>query len=480
MKTSLLNFATSLLAVAFIFPVSAQADDSKLLTLVNDLQKQMMQMQMMLERQDQKIRALEKREPQIQVTPSSQSGEEISLMSEKEFDERLNKATGGAQEWLKDLSLKGDLRLRYEAFDFHSGSPSGSADRNRFRYRLRFGLEKKFSEDVKIGFGLNSAETAGTGVDSGLQVDPTSANTSFDNLFNFKDIFIEKVYAQYSPSWAKRGPIEKTTVAAGKLDNPFEKGSSDMVWDRDVKPEGIYEKFDLKFLDSGSLDLTGFATFGQFILDEDIATGEADAELFAQQIGLNAAVSTPYFDKPAELLSAFSFYNYSDYAINGNFLIGTTSLARGNTNVDGPATVLDSEDFEVLEYYNEIALYPRGIPIRPFFDLAHNIASQYVGDEELAWTLGAKIGGIKKRGDWELSCAYRRIEPESLVGAFSDSDFGLGHAGKRGSILKLGYALTDNITVNSGASLVNNLTVDTAGVRDEEQRRFQLDMNWKF
>ena len=85
-----------------------------------------------------------------------------------------------------------------------------------------------------------------------------------------------------------------------------------------------------------------------------------------------------------------------------------------------------------------------------------------------------------EKGDWELGLAYKRIEPESVVGAFNDSDFGLGHSGKRGSVFKLGYALTDSITLGGAAFFVNNLTTGTGGVRDEEQRRFQLDLAWKF
>lgn len=456
-----------ILTLTAALPMQAMADDGQLLKMVQGLQEQMMKMQYTIEHQNAKIEALEKRDTPIKIAPPS-DGKMIASGSAP--PEKTKEVPG----WLENLTLKGDLRLRYEAFDFHSGDPAGSDSRNRFRYRLRYGLEKKFNDEIKIGFSFVSGENT-----NGVQVDPTSTNTTFDNLFNYKDIYVDRAYAAYTPAWAEAGPLKKTTITAGKLDNPFEKGSSDMVWDRDVKPEGIYEKFDFDLFKSDRFDVKSFVALGQFVLDEDIATGEADAELYGEQAGIYGSM-TGITEKPVDFLSAFSFYNYSDYAINGNFLIGTTSLARGNTNVAGPATVLDSEDFKVLEYYNEIAFDVRGVPVRPFFDLAHNVASQYVGDEELAWSLGTKIGSIKEKGDWEISYAYRRIEPESIVGAFSDSDFGLGHAGKRGSILKLGYALTDYLTLNGGASFVNNLTTATAGVRDEEQRRFQVDLNWKF
>ena len=87
-----------------------------------------------------------------------------------------------------------------------------------------------------------------------------------------------------------------------------------------------------------------------------------------------------------------------------------------------------------------------------------------------------------KKGDWEVSYAYKRIEYESVVGAFNDSDFGLGHSGKQGSVIKAGFALTYNITLNSAMFFVNNTGLGNAaaGIRDERQNRFQVDLVWKF
>lgn len=311
---------------------------------------------------------------------------------------------------------------------------------------------------------------------SGQNVDPTSTNTSFDNNFNFKDLFIEKAYASYTPAWFDAAFVDQATFKAGKIDNPFEKGSSDIIWDRDVKPEGASEQFAFKKTEMGDTELGGYFTAGQFVLDEDGTSG-GDAELFGYQLGFNAVAYTPFLERPVDWLSAVSYYSYQDYAKNNNFLIGTTSLARGNSTC---GTSLCSGDFGIWEFYNEVAFYPSGLPVRPYFDFAANLADDAFDSENKAWALGVKVGGIQKKGDWELGLAYKRIEPESVVGAFNDSDFGLGHSGKRGSVFKLGYALTDSITLGGAAFFVNNLTTGTGGVRDEEQRRFQLDLAWKF
>lgn len=468
------------LCLGMLFLVSNAAADvdpiAKLTNLVGDMQKQMGQMQKTIDQQNQKIRELENRKPQVQIGGSSV--ETMDPQKEKEkFEKNLAEKIGDADKWLKNLKFSGDGRLRYEAFDFTNGTTSETDSRNRFRYRLRIGAEKKLNDQFKAGFGVSSGEAS-----SGQNVDPTSTNTTFDNLFNLKDVFIERVYATYNPNWAKVGPIEKAEISGGKFTNPFEKGSSDMIWDRDVRPEGAYEKVDLRLYDGEDVKVKAYGLLGQFILDEDSSAGNnADAELYAFQAGLATSILTPAFEKPVDWLSAMSWYSYSDYTNASNFLIGTTSLARGNSNFVGPSTELDAEDFEVIELYNEVKLYPFGeVALTPFFDIATNPQNEsQQNDEGWAWAFGTKLGGIKKKGDWELGYAYKRIENDSVVGAFNDSDFGLGHSGKRGSQFKLGYALTDNIQLNGAAFFVNNLTTGTASVRDEEQRRFQIDLVYK-
>ncbi len=468
-----------MLAVLLCLSTAAFADEASQVQMnsaLGNLEKKMADMQRTIDSQNNKIRSLENRQPM--AGGSVAASEPTPPMSDYEFNQRLETSLGGANKWLKDLSFKGDLRLRYEAFNNTSGrTPSDTDDRNRFRYRLRFGWEKKFSEDLKVGFGLASGEQqAGTSL-----ADNVSTNTTFDNNFNFKDIFVEKVFASWNPSFLRGSIVKNTNITAGKFDNPFEKGTSDMIWDRDVKPEGLYEKFDFKLWDGENVDWTSFLTLGQFILDEDGTLG-GDSELFAYQGGLNSVFYVPFMERPMEWLGAISFYDYNKYAKHGNFAIGAFSIARGNTNADGNAAELDVGNFAVVEAYNEFGLSPFGVPIRPFYDVAYNEgADKPFSDNALAWGLGTKIGGIVKKGDWEVSYTYKSIEPESVPGGFNDSDFGAsGHSGHHGSVFKGGYALMDNMTVNFAAFFVNNLTTGTASVNDEAQQRFQTDLVWKF
>ena len=470
--------------IALITPAPdafAQADPmTPVHQAIQDLQKQMLVMQQTIESQNHRISELEHR-PSIRIPGSEAAG---TVSSDTEFNERVSQALGGSDKWLKGLSFKGDLRLRYDGMQNTSGDPAEADDRNRFRYRLRFGFEKQFSEEMKAGFGLASGENV-----SGSQVDPTAVNTTFDNLFNFKDVYIEKAYATYLPNWAKIGPVSRFEVTAGKFWNPFERGASDLVWDRDLKPEGIYESVDFGIFENPDLKLNGYATAGQFVLNESASSG-GDAELFAQQLGFITEFPGLLFDKPLGIHSAVSYYSFLDYAQSSNFMIGTTSLARGNPNASGNPLELDTGDFEVLEIYNELQLDTFGLPFRPFIDWAVNLDNACVSgecitspgtNENNAYALGTKIGKLDKKYSWELSYTYKRVEANSIMGAFFDSDFGnIGHADRRGSVIKASYALTDNLQLNLSGYLVNNLNTGTAGIRDEEQRRLQSDLVWKF
>ena len=485
------------------FSSAAFADEAELMSLVKNMQKQMNDLQSTVMAQKSEIDALKNRPANVQMGAGATSPEVTPPMSEAEFNQRLGDRLGGADKWLKDLKFSGDLRLRYEAFHLHDGNPADTnqPDRNRFRFRLRYGFEKTFNPEMKVGFSMASGEkstlssaTAGKGVGN---ADPISTNQSMTGDFNFKNIWIEKAYATYTPEWAKVSiadglNVSGLEVTAGKFTNPFERGSTDMIWDRDLKPEGIYEKVDVNLLKTDNLTLKAYGTAGQFILNETGTAGSIDSNLWAFQVGLNPIFYVPGMERPVDALSALSIYDYQHYADHTNFTVNGISFANGNytyNNGVADATRLDAQQFNTLAFYQEVAVYPYGIPVRPFFEFARNMASQatLTTDSNNAWSAGMTVGKLQKKGDWQAGYQYKWIGASSVVGAFNDSDFGgynYGGVAKAGSVVKLGYNLTDYLTANAAAFLVSpissrNSTANGAQL-DEAVRRFQLDLTYKF
>ena len=498
------KLASLLVVCLMTFSSAAFADEAQLMDMVKQMQQQMTEMQSTVMAQKAEIQALKANGGSIQTAPSGV--EQTPPMSEAEFNQRLSDSTGGANKWLKDLKFSGDLRLRYEAFKLtgnrnNGGTPPVNAyqpDRNRFRIRLRYGFEKTFSPEIKVGFSMATGEkVVNTGTSStGINGDPISTNTSLNNNFDFKNIWVEKAYATYTPEWAKFGDsdalsISGLEVTAGKFNNPFEKGSTDMIWDRDLKPEGIYEKIDARLLKNDSLDLKAYATLGQFVLTESGNVGTKDSNLFAYQVGLNPVFYVPGMERPIDALSALSIYDYQNFAQLNNWAVGG---ANGNPSV---GTTLSAAQFNILSFYQEINFYPYGIPVKPFAEFARNMSNtagglQTSGDSKMtggedAWSLGLTLGKLAKKGDLQGSYQYKYIGANSVVGAFNDSDFGgynYGGTDKAGSVIKVGYNLTDYLTLNGACYLVRPITqrdVVANGMQaDQSVRRFQLDMTYKF
>lgn len=487
-------------------PATGSADVQK---MMNDLIKQMDQLKQTIESQNKKIQYLEQKTSDSVKISQPISGAQATPMSQKEFQDMLGTEIKNYS-YLKNLKMGGDLRLRWEAFNEQKGSDA-LEDRNRFRYRLRYGIENGIGDDMTVGFRLATGElrskesSSNPSSTTGNLVygsDPTSTNQTMGSpgLFSFNTIVIEKAYAKYAPKFLKdlavAGPvtIKKMEIGGGKFDNPFAKYTSPMVWDGDVTPEGLYEKVDLNVYQNEGNEVNLFGMAMQSPLKES-GSGSSDAALFAYGTGLNLTAYTPLMEKPVEVTSAVNMYNWVNYSQKSNWVLeGATSLAKGNTTCvgtagAGPCAGLEGGDPMIMQFYNELKLSPlMNTPITLFNDVASNLhngsTSGASARESTAWGLGAKLGGVKNRGDWELGYAYYQIPPNAVVGAFSDSDFGQGHSNNVGSVVKAGYGLTKNLTLNLAWFNVRpydqQLAINNTVRGDHTTNRFQTDLTWKF
>src|SRR5262245_45145141 len=75
-------------------------------------------------------------------------------------------AKSGMPEWVTALKFSGDIRARYDGIygynsyiDTNTGFTNKFVNRNRFRYRLRFGATVTMFDNLEAGFKLPSADT---------------------------------------------------------------------------------------------------------------------------------------------------------------------------------------------------------------------------------------------------------------------------------------------------------------------------------
>jgi hypothetical protein len=472
------------LMAALVVPAkAAYADEALILQQIdrlakqmNDMKGQMSQMQQTIDAQHFQIVNLEKQMAAPLVIRGDGAGG-----SNQDFSNNLRASIGEADKWLKGLKFSGDLKLRYEAQGSNKGS--GIRDKNRFRFRLRFGFEKTFSDEMKAGFRIttgsrqyNPTSTTAGSVDTIGQI--TTTNQTMNDNFDLKAANIDRAYATYLPNWAKVGPVEKFEMTAGKFGNPFEEGSSMMIWDRDVVPEGVYEKLDGKIFGSDRLDLGGMLTAGQLVLQESSNAG-GDAELFAIQGGLKPKINLPGMERPIEAKNLMSWYYFDNMTKSGNYMSAGYNPLQGNDLAAG--------NFKVLEIYNEMSTeIPKWkIPkLTLFHDWSKNLDDGALtkmtgGGQDMAWSSGIKIGELKKKGSWEAAYEYYWIEANATPSVFVDAD--LGGTNRQGSVFRLFYAFSDYMNAGTSLFLVDRLLQsDTNWGTNQERETWQLDMNWKF
>lgn len=315
--------------------------------------------------------------------------------------------------WLEDLKFSGDLRLRYQGECF-SGEDRNTKDRNRARFRLRVGATKTWLDDqMEVGFRLAS----------GSSDDPTSTNQTFDDHFSEKHVWIDLAYARYNPNWLKG-----FTLVGGKMKNPFV--HTDLVWDSDVNPEGVWGRYKHKL---GNLE--PFAGVGYFVLDE--SGGGHDTILVGYQAGLDWKIT-----KDVKWTVAGTYYDFDHFH---------TSYRDANGNDVNAAGDLAAGQFHMINLTNKVGFKALGLPMSAYFDWIHNCgdkdSAEDYDNQNNGYAVGLKVGKNKRKGDWSAGYKYAYIEANATPGAINDSDF--GHANRKGHVWGATYNLTDSLTIGA-------------------------------
>jgi hypothetical protein len=403
-----------------------------------------------------------------QLTQQKVSREEMMQLMEK-WNADSAKRASALPKWAENLKFSGDLRLRAEALCYNWGDSPGAdhrPDRNRARFRLRFGLVKTWLDDqLEVGFRLAS----------GSSNDPTTTNqtlgenSSAEPAFAKRPVWIDLAWAKYSPK-----DLKGFSIAAGKMANPMI--LNEIFLDTDVNPEGAWAEYKVPNL--GNLE--PFAGAGYFILKEvgsaprDANYSGGDVDLWACQAGLGYKI-TP----DVKYTVGGLFLQYNDYRNSqGNT---SNSGTKGN---DRPLSLVG--DFRVIDVTNKLEFKAFDLPASVFFDWAHNCGNKdsnpHYDDKDNALATGITLGRNKKAGDWSLKYLYGYIQPNSLPGALVDAD--IGSANRKGHLWGGAYNITDDLTVGVWLYYTKPIHSDTNtvnGVASEgTTTSVRGDLVWRF
>lgn len=435
-------------------------------------------------------------------------------------------------EWTRKFKLSGDLRLRsqhdYQApdnipnsyLDYQAINNAGGVtnagldafyntteDRQRFRERLRIGIDANVTDNLKAGVRLAT----------GNQRDPVSTNQDLANYGNRYDFTVDRAYLQYDA--IDDNKFKWLTLSGGRIKSPWYTGGgeftggSELLWDVDLSFEGFAATWRHHLGDSGRLMDAGdqshqaYLTVGAFPLQE--SSFSSDKWLIGGQAGMdwaftnqdNLKLGVAYYDyvnlqakQNTTASGTCDTNNRANTASRPEFMQGGNTLAtickEGTRLAPGtlPAMVGLASDFNIV---NINASYDMALfapyHLRFSGDYAKNIGfdaqevSRLYGSpveaKTTAWQFRADFGWPKAEvaGHWNVFAAYKYVGRDAVLDAFTDSDFHLGGTNFKGWFIGGNYGLMKNVWLTGRWLTADMISGPTWGVDV-----LQMDINTQF
>ena len=397
---------------------------------------------------------------------------------QKEVMTKLNYKAGtrlGLPGWIDRIAFNGDIRLRFENDLFsnenapitvlnntvrNANISNSTEDRDRFRLRARLGADVEVNDWLKGGLRLTT----------GTLTDPVSPNQT-------EGVGQGKYTLGLDRAFLAASPLPWLSLQGGRFANPFL--HTDLLWDPDLAFDGIAATVTPKFNDSWS----SFTTVGAFPIEE-IQSSEVnkakDKWLYALQTGIkwqaqnrtSAKLGIAYYDyqnvegksNPTGLDTYSGTVPAFRQKGNNTFNINTLNGGLPSTN-----NIALASQFELVNLTGQIDLLT--------FDPVHvTLTGDYVKnigfdageifrrtgnkykEENEAYQLRLDVGHNSFNGgastevkpnDWQVSLAYKRLEADSVLDAFTDSDFHLGGTDAKGWLIGGNYAIDKNAWVSA-------------------------------
>jgi hypothetical protein len=378
-------------------------------------------------------------------------------------------------DWVTGYKLSGDFRGRFD--DLTTDNPA-TADRMRWRYRLRAGLTISLKDDLEVGFRLASGEPANSSNTTGGN--PLSNNSTLQDDGTKKFLYVDTAYGKWTAinngTWMLSGTF-------GKMDNPFQ--LTPMVFDPDLTPEGGALQGSYKINDKNSLVFNGAA----FVLDEE-KTSSHDPFMYGAQLIWNANWTSRLLTSLG--IAAFDIVNKESlttgnvpYINQGNTLNVTGSLVNNYNPIIADASVTYKLD--------SFPLYNGAFPIKLAGEYMDNPGAS--SDNKGYWG-GVTLGKSGKKGQWDVSYRYEYLESDAWfdqivdddnVGYYGVSPFGApvgsigfyGGTDVKGHLIKANYSITDALTFTFTCYMNELINPIPTGSKSDDMH-VMADLMWKF
>lgn len=334
-----------------------------------------------------------------------------------------------AQSEPPELKWSGDLRYRFVNLK------EEPADTRLYQQlRARLGVTAKIQEDLSAVVRLATASSAISNNQTlGDSKEPGMPRRSFG---------IDLAYGQWSF-------LENGRFWLGRSPNPFfAPGKTQLVFDSDLAFEGGSVSWRPSWGDS-----SGFATLGGFIISENYASprDEVDTGLVGAEIGYALKTELGQWTLRAARFHYLNIIDRPITSVESGAKIDTASKPfdryRGNSVYLGDPLAPPADrrhffqfDFVQTELGLEWTLKTEDLE---FMAYADGIANERASHAGTAFEFGASL----KHGRAQLLLAHALKRSDSVIGAFSDSDFNGGGTDNRGFKLSFTYELSSHSNV---------------------------------
>jgi hypothetical protein len=380
-----------------------------------------------------------------------------------------------------DEGIPDDLVRGVDNVDFLNNVAEGVRDRMRLRFRI--GAEKRLGENWTVGFRIATAQELDLTTDFGddvtgeslgkTVVDYRSSNVTLGDYFAPKGIYLDRAYIQLNPEIAPA-----LRIVAGKFENPFRSKywyGDMLVWDDDIQPEGAALRYRFDFLPE---TWWTEANLGFLVLEE---VGQVDITQTAPGIATTALPDIddrdPYvlayqlatyvkFDEWGEAGLRGAYYDYRNLSIRDAFILADLGNG-GDAIINNPAfselslfCVVDEMTgsrssgcfFQrprsagritqgVVDAFFTFKPFGEKWPITPFFQYTSLLSASTEGD---GYGLGIEIGTPEIL---QFRAMWAKLERNSTVALFTDSDLFDGFTNAKGWHVSLARKLSDNVTL---------------------------------
>ena len=386
---------------------------------------------------------------------------------------------------VKELTISGDLRFRYnyDNEDFQYPGAGNELQRSRYLFRLRLNLNYTMSDNFFIAVGVATNGQS------------DSQNQAITEGFDDYGVYLHQFILGYKVN-------ENATVIIGKTFAPFYNNEDALVDFGDITPTGLTEKF--TFNVTPKLNIA--ANFGQYIFYDNPESGYAITPTAVETVNAAGKVTTTtvnvYSTNPAATIPTAqdrkedAILSYNDvvltykpskdvtltlapafycYLLHGSVGISGNAVGPGggrsdpnDVNTASPLvsaqggllnTAAFNSDLATDDLY--VAMFNGDVkfPVGPFkgkvyWDFAYNIdGSERSHDiyqvqegsfqDSTTWLAGFQLGELKRKGDWYVSADYRQYGIGSIDPNLNDPNFALSRLNTQGFRINLGYNITD-------------------------------------